>query len=156
MQGSALLKTIINDTPNRKAVLFGVHGVHINITDGKYVYMRAPTSEENFRLFEYTLMPTHMRGPFSPSELQNIELEEPFSFTKGCKTMKIPAKPWTSGCEHGTQLFDLVSDPKQENPIKNADIEDYMIREMIDLMLWNDAPSEQFIRMGLKDPKNKE
>jgi hypothetical protein len=155
MQGTALLETLINDTPTRSAVLFGVHGAQVNITDGKFVYMRAPSSENNSPVFEYTLMPTHMRGLFSPEELQNIELKEPFSFTKGCKTMKIPAKPWTSGYEHGTQLFYLVLDPKQENPIENSEIETHLVREMIDLMMWNDAPPEQFVRMGLKDPQNK-
>lgn len=37
-------------------------------------------------------MPTHMRQMFQPEELQNIELAGPFSFTKGCKVMKIEKK----------------------------------------------------------------
>ena len=44
------------------------------------------------KVYEYTLMPTHMRQMFQPEELQNIELAGPFSFTKGCKVMKIEKK----------------------------------------------------------------
>ena len=44
----------------------GHHGTHVNITDGRYVYMRAPLTRENGPVYEYTLMPTHMRAMFSP------------------------------------------------------------------------------------------
>ena len=62
-------ETIADDTPVREAGLFGVHGGHVNVTDGRYVYMRAPVKPEEQPLFDYTLMPTHMRGPFSVQEL---------------------------------------------------------------------------------------
>ena len=46
-------------------------------------------------------------------------------------------------------LFDLENDPKQECPITNKNIEDYMIQLMIDLMKENDCPDEQYERLGL-------
>jgi arylsulfatase A-like enzyme len=149
MQGTPLLDTIKNDAPTRQAVIFGVHGAHINITDGQHIYMRAPASESNTPLFEYTLMPAHMRSLFSVDELKKLVLAEPFEFTKGCTTLKIPVHPWSSGFEHGTRLYDLEADPKQDYPLQNPEIETRLTSQMIKLMEWNNAPSEQFERMGL-------
>ena len=111
--------------------------------------MRAPKNASNGPLYEYTLMPTHMRDFFSVEELQDLELSEPFKFTKGLKTLKIPAHPWTSGFEHGTRLYDLESDPNQDNLIENQEVEARLIDLLIERMKWNEAPLEQFQRMGL-------
>lgn len=94
-------------------------------------------------------MPTHMRNFFSVDELQNLELAESFDFTKGCKTLKIPTHPWTSGFEHGTRLYDIKANPKQETLLQNSELEARLRDQMIKLMKWNDAPPEQFERMGL-------
>lgn len=149
MQGVPLRDSVADDAPVRDAALFGIHGGHVNITDGRYVYMRAPASSENSPLFEYTLMPTHMRHRFTVQELQEIELAEPFEFTKGCRTMKIKARPWIDAFPFGTMLFDIEVDPGQESPLDDPETEQRMIREMIDLMKANDSPPEQFERMGL-------
>ena len=116
--------------------------------------MRSPAEKENKPLFEYTLMPTHMRKPFAVDELQNIELANAFNFTKGCQTLKISTHPWNSGFEHGTMLFDLEIDPKQENPLTNLKIESQLIDKMVRLMEWNDAPPEQYERIGIKRVPN--
>jgi arylsulfatase A-like enzyme len=149
MQGTPLSNPLKSDLPIREAAIFGTHGAHINITDGQYIYMRAPASASNTPLFEYTLMPTHMRGFFSVDELQELALAEPFDFTKGLKTMKIPAHPWTNGYEHGTRLYDLNTDPGQDAPIDNPEVEARLIELLIERMKWNEAPLEQFQRMGL-------
>jgi hypothetical protein len=153
MQGTPLGNIVKEEAFSREAIIFGAHGGHVNVTDGRYVYMRAPDNEENAPLYEYTLMPTHMRNPFSVEELQDLELEDPFSFTKGCKTLKIPAQTWASGHEHGTLLFDLHTDPKQEQPLKNPEIEVRLVELMRKLMLWNDSPPEQFLRLGIEKDK---
>src|SRR5699024_11628732 len=48
----------------REAALFGIHGGHVNVTDGRYVYMRPCITADNQPLSEYTLMLTHMHGTF--------------------------------------------------------------------------------------------
>ena len=71
IQGKSLTNTVANDSPVREAALFGIFGGHVNVTDGQYVYMRGPQDPEfNGPLFEHTLMPTHMSGPFSVNELR--------------------------------------------------------------------------------------
>ncbi len=150
MQGQSLAATVASDTPVREAALFGVHGGHINVTDGRYVYMRAPVHPDNGPLYDYTLMPTHMRAPFDVAELQDIQLAEPFTFTKGCRTMKLPGRQWLNAHEFGTLLFDNDTDPKQEHPLDDPAIEAQMIAHMTRLMQAGDAPLEQYERMGLQ------
>lgn len=147
--GAALTDTVAHDASVHEGALFGTHGAHINVTDGRYVYMRAPVNPQNTPLNEYTLMPTHMNSLFSVGEMQNIELAEPFSFTKGCKTMKIPARTYINAHTFGTQLFDLENDPGQLKPLVDDEIERKMIALMIKLMRLNDAPTEQYERVGL-------
>jgi arylsulfatase A-like enzyme len=153
MQGRPLKGVIASDSPVREAGLFGTHGCHINITDGRYVYMRSSIDHKNSPLNEYTLMPTHTWNLFSVRELQNIGLGEPFSFTKGCKTMKIPVDyTYNASYKYGSILFDLENDPMQEHPITDSEIERRMIQLLVQLMNESDAPIEQYERLGL--PQN--
>ena len=150
MQGISLTETLASNAPTREAVLFGVHGGHISCTDGRYVYMRAPANPTNRPLFEYTLMPTHMRERFAMEELQDIQLAEPFTFTKGARTMKIAGRAWRELHSLETMLFDLENDPQQEHPINDPAVEARMVEHMVKLMKENNAPGEQFERMGLQ------
>ncbi|MEU7747553.1 sulfatase [Nonomuraea sp. NPDC049158] len=146
MQGADLTQ----DEPVREGALFGIHGGHVNVTDGRYVYMRASKDQANGPLEEFTLMPTHMRTRFSAQELKEWEPAEPFTFTKGVRTMRIPASPsWMSPWQHGTLLFDLHEDPAQEHPILDDDVELRMIELLRRLMLDADAPPSQFERLGI-------
>ncbi|MCB0106657.1 MAG: sulfatase [Caldilineaceae bacterium] len=148
MQGISLAKTLADGSPTRDAVLFGVHGGHVNITDGRYVYMRGPGTT-NQPLYDYTLMPNHMRWRFGVDELQDLTLAEPFPFTKGCRTLKIasrmPARPFSLE----TMLFDVENDPRQGNPISDPEVEARLVTEMVRLMRVNNAPDEQFERLRL-------
>ncbi|MFW9999371.1 MAG: sulfatase [Candidatus Hodarchaeota archaeon] len=150
MQGKILKETIDSDTKIREVALFGMHGAHVNITDGQYLYMRGPINPINKPLYNYTLLPTHMREFFSIHELQTIELSEPFAFTKGCKTLKTSARHrYGTPYIYGSLLFDLKDDPKQENPIFDSNIEIMMIQLLRGEMKKNDAPLEQYERLGI-------
>ena len=154
MEGHPLKQTLVDDTQVREAALFGCHGGHVNVTDGRYIYMRGPVDEQNAPLFEYTLMPTHMSRMFGVHELQDILLNEPFDFTKGCRTLKIKTSSYYNAHKFGSLLFDLENDPGQAYPLNNPEIESRMIKIMADLMKQNDAPADQFQRLGL--PMNNE
>jgi hypothetical protein len=69
MQGRPLGPVLDADSPVRASGLFGIFGGHVNVTDGRYVYMRGSADEKNGPLFEYTLMPNRMKSRFSPKEL---------------------------------------------------------------------------------------
>jgi arylsulfatase A-like enzyme len=148
MQGVPLRDTVASDAPVREAGLYGIHGGHVNCTDGRYVYMRAPAGKENRPLYNYTLMPTHMRGMFGVDELKTTELANPFAFTKGLRTMRI-ASGGPDAHSFGTMLFDLEADPGQDTPLRDAAVEDRMLGHLKRLMRENDAPPEQYERLGI-------
>ena len=149
MQGFPLRETIENDKKVREACIFGWHGNQINCTDGRYVYMRGEAKNTNSPLYEYTLMPTHIKSRFSIDEMKDFEIAEPFSFTKGLRTMKIEVKNFNQHYRFGTMLYDTETDPYQERPISDPKIEARMANLMIKLMKESDAPVEQYERIGL-------
>lgn len=160
MQGVPLANTVATDAPVREAALFGIFGGHVNCTDGRYVYMRGPVPE-NAPLYEYTLMPTeHGAGrAFMPNEmLATAELAQPFTFTKGLKTLKVDAqaRPNASAkhrqAQFPTALYDLHSDPEQRHPVAAPEIEARMCGYIRQLMRDTDAPPEQVVRLGLQTP----
>ncbi|MEM7537735.1 MAG: sulfatase [Chloroflexota bacterium] len=148
VRGSSLAETVASDTPVREAALFGAYGGWVNVTDGRYVYMRADDFDSTTPPYEYTLMPTHMDQPFTVAELQETVMAPPFDFTKGCPVMKIASRMRIGG-KKATLLFDLETDPKQENPIVDAAVEQRMIGLMLDAMQAHDTPVEQYQRLGL-------
>ena len=148
MQGVPL--SVADDTPVREAGLFGAHGGHVNVTDGRYVYMRAPVSPDNAPLYEHTLMPTHMRGRFSPAELVDAELAEPFGFTKGIRTLRTPGRSLLNPYQHGTLLFDLESDPEQRAPLVDDEAELRMASLLVGRLRESDAPPSPYERLGLR------
>ena len=155
MQGMSVRGAIREDKPLRKYALFGFHGSFVNITDGETTYMRAAASVSNKPLYEYTLMPTHQQGFFSPDELCDIEIADPFSFTKGCKVMKIDCKSrlanatFCNSFQYGSLLFNLREDPEQLEPIDQPEKEAELINALIQNMKEADAPAEQFQRLGI-------
>ncbi len=139
----------LSDKDVREACLFGAFGAHVNVTDGRYVYMRAPATPENQPLFEHTLMPTHMNSRFTPTELADAELIPPLPFTKGAPVLRLPGSAWGNPHAFGTLLFDLKTDPGQRNPLVDDELELAMATRLVDLMRAADAPESQFERLGL-------
>ncbi|MDX9979871.1 MAG: sulfatase [Lentisphaeria bacterium] len=153
MQGIDLGAALRGQGEAREGILFGVFGGQVNVTDGRYVYMRAPLAEDGQPLFNYTLMPTHMHRFFSPQELGAAQLAPPFAFTKNYPVLRCPARPFfRSQHEFGNLLFDLATDPEQEHPIDDPAVEARMIQLMVAGMQANDAPAEQYERLGLPIP----
>ena len=56
----------------RSTCLYGTCGSQISCTDGHYAYILAPADKNNNPLYNYTLMPTHMRSMFPTQELQDV------------------------------------------------------------------------------------
>ena len=150
MEGRPLRDAVATGATTQEAVLFGIHGGHVNVTDGRYVYMRAPVHPDNTPLYEYTVMPTRMRRRFTEEELRGATLAEPFSFTKGIPLLKTAAQSWVNAHEFGHLLFDLANDPQQQQPLHDPALEERMIKLLIERMQANDAPPEQYVRLGLE------
>jgi arylsulfatase A-like enzyme len=149
MQGQDLAAVLQTDHEVREAALFGIHGGHVNVTDGQYVYMRAAVDPCNGPLEDYTLMPTHMRSRFSTAELGQWEPAEPFTFTKGLRTLQVQTTSMMNPWVHGTLMFDLQTDPGQSNPLIDDQLELRLLRLLAKLMHQSDAPRSQFERLGM-------
>ncbi|MCL2318605.1 MAG: sulfatase [Treponema sp.] len=165
MQGFPLLNCLKTGKSPREALLFGIFGGHINCTDGRYVYMLAPHVPDGGaytgkNLYNYTLMPAHIRNSFTASELKSAELVNPFKFTKGIPVLKTEGEIKLALLPDGkkpvpeftTMLFDLETDPLQQKPFRDPKIEEMMKAHIVRLMKENEAPKEQFERMGLSYP----
>jgi arylsulfatase A-like enzyme len=151
MQGKDLFEVMRSGEPVREGALFGTHGAHVCVTDGRYVLMKAPAAKENTPLFEYTLMPQHMNHAFSVDELRTAELAPPFSFTKGCPVLRVDcgSKPFA----FPDLLYDLENDPQQLHPIEDEAVRRRMTELLLRLMRENGAPAEQYQRLGLPAPQ---
>ena len=149
MQGQSLARVIADGAALREAALFGIHGGHANVTDGRHVYMRAAVTPDNQPLYDYTLMPTSMRGRFGADVMRAATLVPPMSFTKGMPMLKVPALAPTNPAAFGSMLFDLESDPEQQRPLTDPAVEQRMAQLLVDLMRASDAPDEQYVRLGL-------
>ena len=53
--------------------------------------------------------------------------------------------------EFGTLLFDNAHDPRQQRPLDDPAIEKMMIEHIVREMKKNDAPPEQYERLGLAE-----
>lgn len=156
--GSSILPLLRNDVGSiRDFCLYGIFGGAINATDGQYTYFLYPKDIDAPNLFEYTLMPTHSTSLFEVRELQSAELFRGFNFTKGVPVLKVPAlgdakrPPMQGGGFEGTKtcLFDLETDPFQNVPLNNSDIEAKFAAQIIDEMKRHEAPEELYDRFGL-------
>lgn len=150
MQGKPLRRVIREDRPVREYAVSGYHGSQVVLSDGRYVYMRS-ASDPEAPVFEYTLMPTHMRCMFSPRELSTAELAGPFSFTKGSRVLKVKAENRSGDItSFGTRLYDLQADPEQDTPIENEEVQKCMETRLKDFFDRGEAPEELYERFGLK------
>jgi arylsulfatase A-like enzyme len=148
MQGKPLSAVIESNAAIREYALFGYHGAQVNITDGKHVYMRSAVNADS--LYEYTLMPAHMKGMFTPKELSSIALAGPFSFTKGCRVMKLANQPSPMNIRFDSKVWAVDEmTGRMSGCADDVDTEVRFANAMARLMTENDAPDDQFVRMGL-------
>lgn len=159
MEGRSLVNAR-SGASSREGALFGYFGGAVNVTDGRYTYHRYPPDIPSQKIYQYTLMPTHIFDPFSPEELSKASLSEPFPFTKGAKLLKVPVidrspmyNVYGPGCliENDTRLYDTETDPGQDRPLVNAAQEARLKRLMAGLMQANEAPPEAFDRIELTE-----
>lgn len=156
--GSSIM-WIARGEASHDALLFGMFGGPVAITDGRYSYFLYPKNLFDESLGEYTMMPMHMKGFFSSDELATATVAEPFDFTKGLKVTRYKAlksarrPPGLDGTKFGafaTAVYDNVNDPNQLNPIRDGAREDRFKHRMAQLLAVHDTPPEFFEWVGLR------
>lgn len=150
MTGKDLEKLISADEAVREYAIFGYFGGPINITDGRYVFMRNIARPEQV-LYEHTLMPTHMRTLFTPQELKHSTLVPALSFTKECPVLRIPSEGLNRMSQkiEADMLFDLADDPEQKQVLSDQAKEAAMLHALKNIVRENDAPEEIYTRYAL-------
>ena len=151
MQGRPLRPVLERDEPVRAGGLFGLFGGQVCCTDGQWVYMRSPMPG-NSPLYEYTLMPTRHGGRrafIDHAVLERLKIHRPFSFTKNIPVLQLEGNKNLPQAAYPTLLFHMDVDPAQDASVSDAKEEARMAHLMVHLMRENDAPLEQFERMGL-------
>lgn len=153
MQGHSLLPVIEKDHAIREAALFGSFGGAINVTDGQHTYIRSCINPKNEPAYEYTLMPTKLRGFLNLNALKNTTLTNEFACFDHTNVLKIKSKGFMSSYRFGNKLFDLSSDPTQSKPLDDLGLELTMIEKMRKVMVESEAPKEQYERIGIKEDR---
>tara|TARA_B100001093_G_scaffold514124_1_gene587476 strand:- start:2313 stop:3197 length:885 start_codon:yes stop_codon:yes gene_type:complete len=157
-QGQSLLRVDAASFNHREALIYGYFGGAVNVTNGEYTYHRYPFDLMQQEIFQYTLMPTHIRQHFSVDELQHAKLNDPFDFSKGVPLLKVPVvqrspihQYYGPGCmiENDTRLYNIIDDPKQQKMINDPKTESMMTEYISQLMKWNQAPPEAFTRLQI-------
>lgn len=150
MTGKDLAQTIADDTPVRDAAIFGYHGCRVNITDGKYVYMRG-NHKADVEIFNYgTLLPA-----LNQSQRQIELMTKKWDFAKDFPLFKIPMgkskidgeTAFNASC--GDLLYDVAADPNELTPIEDQAVTDRLCKQMKALLVEADAPTETYERLAL-------
>lgn len=150
MQGHSLRGVVQSDEVIHEQILFGNFGGHINVCDGTYTYMRSSLTSKNQPSFEYTLMPTMMRGFINKKALAHSTLTNEFACFQHQNVLKIPSgSSILSSYRFGNKLFDITQDYYQKHPLDDLGVELQMIEKMRLAMQDSEAPKEQYERMGI-------
>jgi len=158
--GASLLPAIERDHTLRDGLILGMFGGPICATDGRYTYYHYPVDLTGAELNEYTLMPSHMAGPFALKEFKGMELAPPFDFTKGVDVLKIKARsdaarpPGQDGVGFdfgGNELYDLQADPSQQTPLDSPELRLRMEAIIVRELKKHDAPAEVFHAYNLSN-----
>ncbi|WP_028043009.1 sulfatase [Candidatus Stoquefichus massiliensis] len=146
MEGKSLLPVVKENQKIHDYALFGMHGGHVNITDGDYVYMKASHDKTNQPFVECTLMPTQMRSFFPKDVLETMQIVDGDQLSHGIPYLKMRGKSYMQSYLFGNLLFDVR---EKEIQIDNQEIQNRLENAMIDMMKAVDAPQEEFKRLGL-------
>lgn len=171
LHGKSILPLMRGETDSiHEVALYGVFGKTVDITDGKYTYLRHPVNPDNSPLHMYCAMPVLLNGYIGYDTMQ----KEDFSKIDMVRELKWTDYPvykvdpdllenfsnnaWgfvqmnrcISRYQLESWLFDIENDYAQEHPVKDEELEAKyadMLRKKLEEC---DCPEEQYERLGLQ------
>ncbi|MEO6566539.1 MAG: sulfatase [Casimicrobiaceae bacterium] len=159
MTGRSLLSVLAQDDPARSArgCIYGQFGAATNFTDGRYTYFLYPREPFHEGLYQYTLMPMHMRTYFEALEFVDARTVDTLGFSRGYPLWRLPVQREARAnmvrryplIDPVTVLYDLAGDPAQREPVTDAAEEARIRAAIVRLMRENEAPAEAYVRYGL-------
>ncbi len=159
VQGQSILRTLEGHS-EREDVIFGYFGMAMNITDGRYVYMRNPVNEDAGPLYAYTAMPTGGLKTWYPREVYDkVEMGRYYGHTYNLPLYKIPTTgkvpkhhPDEASYAGRNQMFDILEDPAQNHPMHDTARESRFIERITHHLKSCEAQTEQYTRLGISYP----
>lgn len=160
MTGTSLLPLLAADDPARaaKGCLYGQFGAAVNFTDGRYTYFLYPREPFHEGLFQYTLMPMHMRTYFEASEFEGATAVHGLHFARGYPLWRLPIQKDARAnmvrryplLDAHTVLYDLAHDPGQRTPLDDPATEARIRAAIVQRMREHETPAEVYVRYGLE------
>ena len=159
VQGQSILQTLEGQS-EREDVIFGYFGMAMNITDGRYVYMRNPVNEDAGPLYAYTAMPTGGLKTWYPRGVYDkVEMGRYYGHTYNLPLYKIPTTgkvpkhhPDEASYAGRNQMFDILEDPAQNHPMHDTARESRFIERITHHLKSCEAQTEQYTRLGISYP----
>ena len=148
IDGRSMIPVMDKDTSIRDHVIFGIHGGFTCWCDGHMAEIRC-AADESLPFYEYTVMPTNIRGFFSPDQLKAAELVNPGRYSNDLPVMKIPGKGFYQSGRFGNMLFDLDHDAEEKNNLFDSMDHGQIDEKMRQALREAGAPEEEFRRIGL-------
>lgn len=148
--GKSLRNVVEESKDCHQYALYGVHGLSVNLFDGRYTYMRGGRKDK--KIYEYTTSLTTIRnwlGKEQASEIQAGYFLEDVNFPVYCVPVEknaIVAEPIYVNEDH---LFDIKKDYAQVCDITEESLIKKMEEKMIFALKENKAPAYQFDRLEL-------
>ncbi len=154
---SQSLKRVLEGETGREDAIFGYFGKALNITDGRYVYMRNPLNEDGGPIHAYTsMLQSGLNGWFPRAVYGQIETGRFLSHAYDLPLYKIPTRGEVPRAVPGEEsyrarhlLFDIQNDPQQTNPLLDAALEAHFEARLCAHLRDYEAAPEQFERLGL-------
>ncbi len=150
IDGKDITPIIENDEKIHDQILYGMHGMQVNVYDGRYVYMKG-RKDKDAPVYQMTLMPTNMRGYFKKEELKSATLVNGGRYSHDIPVLKVPVAmnlgallPWPDA------LYDKATDPQQKNSLNDEALVKDMTAKLVKAMNDADAPDWQYIRLGIE------
>lgn len=156
VQGRSIRAALDGANP-REDGIFGYFGKALNITDGRYVYMRNPVREDGGPLHAYTAMPVMSLNQWLTREVYpKVEMGRYFAHAYNLPLYRIPVPGSPPTPPEGEPsladrhlLFDILEDPLQERPLQRPDVESRFVERIGAYLRACEAQPEQYERLGI-------
>jgi arylsulfatase A-like enzyme len=157
LHGTSLRPALESNQAVHDSIIYGYFGMALNLTDGRHTYFRNPVSAET-AVYAYTAMPTAFHSFLPREALAQAELGRFLGHTYNIPVYKVPQKgqaPHRHGVEKPEHyqpihdLYDLASDPGQDHPVTNPELEAHFCELLRGHLARVGAPGEHLERLGL-------
>jgi hypothetical protein len=149
VHGRSLCHLLEADEDHHDAVLYGYFGKDMNLTDGRHTYCRQPLPDSF--LYHHTAMPCAFRDFIDRDVLARSECGVFLKHAYGIPhlRLRIPSHRHHDAPDFNP-VYDVGADPRQQNPIRDPELEAKLAAKMKELLQRFDAPECQYARVGLQ------